>query len=141
MVVADSTNWDVPAGDQPVAVALRQYVEPLLVKFGVDLVIQGHHHSYQRHCASFNGTCVLHSDAAGVFWNPTVPVQMVIGTAGAGFSTNIMPTPPPYTERVLFEYGYARIRVNATALAWEFVADSNGTVIDTMAIVRTRTRA
>jgi len=47
----DSTNFDVPTGDQPVAEALRQYIEPLLLDAGgspVDFALWGHHHSYQR---------------------------------------------------------------------------------------------
>lgn len=96
-----STNWAPVGGDQTVAIALRQHVEPLFNNAGgspVDLVLQGHHHSYQRMCAVWNnGTCYARSAGDNnVYANPGAPVHIVIGTGGAGYSTNVMSPPPPY---------------------------------------------
>ena len=124
-----------------VAQALREHVEPLLLRTRVSLSMWGHHHSYQGHCASAAGACVQRStpgpDGARVFLNPTAPVQMVIGTAGAGFSTNVQVPPPPFTELVLFNHGYARVVLhNSSALEWAFVEDVAGTVLDRMWIIQ-----
>ena len=139
-----STNNDTNGGDQPVAALLRQHVEPLLLDAGgatVDLVLHGHHHSYQRHCAVYDSVVVQHSaplnGQAAVFVKPAAPVQVVIGTAGAGFSTNVQTPPPPWTELVLFQHGYARILLhNATALEWVFIEDVAGAVADRFWILK-----
>jgi hypothetical protein len=62
---------------------------------------------------------------------------MVVGTAGAGYSTNIMTPPPPYTEFTSFTHGFARITLhNASALQWQFVNDADGSILDTMWILK-----
>lgn len=130
-----STNWDPVNGDQTVAIALRENIEPLFANAGgsaVDLVLSGHHHSYQRWCAVLNnGTCYARSQGPdNVYVNPQAPVQLVIGTGGAGFSTNIQTPPPPAVEIVNFWHGYIRIEIfNSSALYSEFVDDTTGGTI------------
>jgi hypothetical protein len=105
----DSTNVDPPAGDQPVATALRASVEPLLMQYGVDLVLWGHHHSYQRTCPVFNQTCV---DP-----NTKAPVHLVIGNAGAGLSQNLQSPAPEWIEYVNCDY-YGYITISGTSVAY-----------------------
>jgi hypothetical protein len=139
-----STNNDEPGGDQPVAALLRQHVEPLFLDAGgapVDLVLHGHHHSYQRHSSVFNGTVYARSRPYNgeehVFVAPPMPVQTVIGMAGAGFSTNVQDPPPAFNELVLFNHGYARITLhNASVLEFRLYEDVAGTVADKWWIVR-----
>ena len=52
----DSSNNDPPAGDLPVAKLLRESVEPLLMKYKVDLALWGHNHSYQTTCPVYQKT-------------------------------------------------------------------------------------
>lgn len=138
-----STNKNPTSGDQTVAALLRAHVEPLLADAGgapVDLVLYGHHHSYQRLSAVFNETTVTASvDIGGVavYNQPKAPIHMVIGTGGAGFSTNVEVLPPKYFEKVAFVHGYARLTaMNASVLKWELVNDADGTVFDTALIVK-----
>jgi acid phosphatase type 7 len=133
----DSTNSDPETGDQTIAVELRKYIEPLLLNAGgspVDVCIWGHHHSYQRGAASFGGVGMQNSvivNGERVYLQPKYPLHMVIGTGGAGFSTNIQPTLPSYTEEVLFEHGFVKFTLlNSTALEWTFISAANGTVLD-----------
>ena len=56
---------------------------------------------------------------------------------GAGYSTNIQTPPPPFNELVMFRHGYGRVIVhNVSALEFNFIDDSNGTVADTMWIMK-----
>ena len=139
----DSTNEEPNGGDQTVAALLRAHIEPLLMDAGgapVDLVLYGHHHSYQRLSAVFNETIATASvDIGGcaVYKSLKAPIHVVIGTGGAGFSTNVEAAPPPYFERVAFVHGYARITVlNASALRWELVNDADGSVFDAALVVK-----
>eukprot|EP00731_Ephydatia_muelleri_P019818 Em0012g643a len=74
----DSTNWALPDGDQPVALLLRAYVEPLLKKYQVDVAFWGHHHSYQRSCPVFGYQCMKGATT-----------HIVVGMGGQGLSQNI----------------------------------------------------
>jgi hypothetical protein len=136
-----STNVDPISGDQPVAELLRQHVEPLLQNVGgqpVDLVLQGHHHSYQRTCAVNNMTCVTRpSGPDNVYRNPGAPIHLVIGTGGAGFSTNVLSPQPPQFEVVQFWHGLGRITLhNSSTLEWNFINDLDGSVADSFWIVK-----
>jgi hypothetical protein len=138
-----STNDAPDGGDQTVAALLRAHVEPLLMNAGgapVDLVLYGHHHSYQRLSAVYNETIITPSvDIGGVavYMQPRAPIHVVIGTGGAGFSTNVEASPPPYFEKIAFVHGYARISaMNASTLKWELVNDADGSVFDTAIIAK-----
>lgn len=56
----------------------------------VDLLLHGHHHTYQRTCPVYQGQC-MGLDLDG---SPLAPIYVVIGNAGAGLSTNFL-TPDP----------------------------------------------
>jgi len=117
----DSTNSDVPAGDLPVSDSLRDSVEPLLMKYKVDLALWGHHHSYQRTCKVYQEQCV---DGA--------TTHIVIGMGGQGLSQNLRPVKPAWIVTVDDQHwGYSRFTVNATALVFEYVRDDDGEVHDT----------
>ncbi len=47
MYIDSSFNGTQRDADQPVAILLRANIEPLLVKYNVNLALWGHHHSYQ----------------------------------------------------------------------------------------------
>lgn len=138
-----STNVAPDGGDQTVAALLREHIEPLLMNAGgapVDLVLYGHHHSYQRLSAVYNETTVTPSVNEGgvaVYRKPRAPIHVVIGTGGAGYSTNVEANPPVYFEKVAFVHGYARITaLNASALRWELVSDADGSVFDTALVLK-----
>ena len=120
----DSTNNDIPAGDQTVAKTLREYVEPLLMKSKVDLALWGHHHSYQRTCPVYKEKCT-----------PGAPIHAVIGMAGQGLSKNIELVTPDWIEYIDVEhYGYSRITTNASTLVFEYVRDDDGKVHDSIVL-------
>jgi len=73
-IYIDSTNDDPNGGDLSVGQALIDYIEPLMIKYKVDVTFFGHHHSYQRTCPLQNFTCVSDSSA---------PIHIVTGAAAA----------------------------------------------------------
>lgn len=42
---------------------------------------------------------------------PAAAVHVVAGTGGAAFTRNARSPPPAWSERVFYEYGYARVTV------------------------------
>lgn len=139
--------------DQYVADMLQDHIEPLLVKFKVDIGIWGHNHSGQRFCAVVHDTCKQRSQISKdsgstyIYDNPEYPIHNVIGTAGADFTFNSENPEPEIVDRgTFYRYGYARVEAaNSTHLIWEFVDNGNpfagithhpGTVLDRFVIIK-----
>lgn len=120
-----SSPWPAPETEP-----LQKYVQPLLLKYGVDLAMWGHHHSYQRTCqVTAAGTC---QTAA---MEPAV-THVVIGLGGYEAS-DMMAQPPAwlaFSENN--EFGFSRIRSNATHLHFVFLRSSDGTILDYVDIAK-----
>jgi len=112
----DSNNTTPFAGDVTVADELVHNIDPLFVKFGVNLGLWGHHHSYQRTCPISNRVCM----------GQGYPVHAVIGMAGMGLSTDLDRVQPDYIEVVDDgEYGYCTIETTADTLHMTFFNNAN----------------
>lgn len=123
------------SGDQLVSEMLSRSLEPLMLKYGVQLAIWGHNHAVQRLCAIRDFECVQNSAGPHhVFDRPDAPVHMVIGTGGASFTKNSYGA--PYSELVFYKWGYARMSANATHLDWAWIDSATGNVLDEMHIVQ-----
>jgi hypothetical protein len=84
--------------DQPVAKALRDALEELMMVSAVDLAVYGHHHSYQRTCKLFDGKCLTAGNDEED--NYVAPVHIVVGSAGYDLSKNIEHATPKYFEYI-----------------------------------------
>lgn len=111
----DSTNSGGYTSDQQVAALMRLNLEPLLLKYKVNLALWGHNHSYQRTCPVYNLTC-----QAGA------PTHVVIGMAGYGL-TQLLQNPQPsyfvFTDDQ--EYGYTTITTTQSTLTMQFYNNDN----------------
>jgi len=104
----NNMNW---TGDQPVAQLLRDNIEPIMLKYRVNLAFWGHHHSYQRTCPVFQENC-------GPSW---WPIHAVIGMAGCGLSQNIEEKQPLHFVKVNDQdYGFSRVFTNETTLHFQY---------------------
>ncbi|ELR18962.1 diphosphonucleotide phosphatase 1, putative [Acanthamoeba castellanii str. Neff] len=116
------------AADQPVARELRANVEDLLFKYQVDLALWGHHHSYQRSCPVYKGTCIPSGRA---------PTHVVIGMAGFSLTTNLELEKPTWARVVNDqEHGYTRLAVTRSRLEMEFISDVDTRVKDHFALYK-----
>eukprot|EP01099_Mayorella_cantabrigiensis_P005525 TRINITY_DN4468_c0_g1_i1.p1 TRINITY_DN4468_c0_g1~~TRINITY_DN4468_c0_g1_i1.p1 ORF type:complete len:158 (-),score=25.30 TRINITY_DN4468_c0_g1_i1:60-500(-) len=119
----DSTNTVGNGSDAYVGLLLRDSIEPLMLKYQVDVGFWGHHHSYQRTCFVLNGTCLArpttttegNTTTSYFYSTPFVaPINFVVGTAGATSSTNLQPTVPDYIEYINdSEHGYALVEIDS----------------------------
>lgn len=108
------------AGDNEVSAHLVSLLEPTLVRYGVDMVLGGHYHGYERTCAVVGGQCVG-AGQGGI-------VHVTIGTGGIGLD-NALYNDVDWSEfRDEVDWGFGRFYVNATTLVAEFVTNEIGVV-------------
>jgi acid phosphatase type 7 len=127
---------DVPSGgsiDPAFAV-----LEPLLMKYQVDVVLVGHVHNAYVTCPVYNGTCVA-PPAPGEYAGP---VHISIGNAGQGLTPINNTTRPAWATYQASEYGYATLHIwNSTALDVQLFGDDDNGLRTTMSLRRSFPRA
>jgi len=125
------------ASDLNVAQMLVDHVEPLLLRYGVDLAVWGHNHVVQRMCQLARRECVSRSsgpDHEYVKGKGGV-VHLVVGAAGASFSNNANDPLLPTTEFSAYRYGHSIMNFEgADKMTWEWIDNANGAVLDRMTI-------
>ncbi|KAJ4778499.1 Purple acid phosphatase [Rhynchospora pubera] len=117
-------------------------IEPLLLKYKVDLALYGHVHNYETTCAVYQSQCLAMptKDASGTDTynnnNYAAPVQVVVGMAG--FSLDTFPSTAPSWSLVrLSEFGFARVTASRSDLLFEFVNSGTSAVHDRFHIIKT----
>ncbi|KFY96693.1 hypothetical protein V500_02329 [Pseudogymnoascus sp. VKM F-4518 (FW-2643)] len=144
------TPWVIVAGHRPwylsyanvsktICWTCKDVFEPLLLEYGVDLVISGHAHLYQRSAPIANGVIDLNE-----LNNPSAPWYITNGAAGHYDGLDSLATPPQPYQRFGLDttdgiYGWSRLTFhNSTHLTHDFVASKNGTVLDTATLYKNR---
>lgn len=112
-------------GDNRTSVIFRRNIEPLLLKYNVNVVMVGHQHSFERTCPLLNGTCVNknNTDQHGI-------VHITAGTAGAGVEKCGFDLNVKYSLVRSDQWGYLRGHVTKKNFTIQFVSDALGTVWD-----------
>ncbi|KAB8276279.1 Metallo-dependent phosphatase-like protein [Aspergillus minisclerotigenes] len=105
----------------------RKVFEPIFLKHGVDLVLSGHTHLYERNApiSTFN------ADPNGLN-NPSAPWYITNGAAGHYDGLDSLTYPLQPYSRAAFDsaYGWSKLTFhNCTHLTHEFISSSNGTVL------------
>lgn len=114
-------------------------LEDVFYKYGVDLELWAHEHSYERMWPVYNRT--VYNGSSNPYVDPCAPVHIVAGAAGCQEKTDpFISDPGPWSAYRSSDYGYGRMKViNATHLYYEEVSDDkNGTVIDSFTLVRNK---
>ena len=104
LLSADAGGWSAHRPGAPLLAA----IEPLLFEHGVDLVLTGHEHCYERIHPNRNGTVLSRPDVDAdrvQYTNPRGPVQIVQGTAGAGQAETWVRPPPAWSAMRLANGG------------------------------------
>ena len=114
-----------------------------LMSMGVDLVLQGHDHEYQRSkqltCSTdevYISSCVVNDGSTGLYRKGDGTVFLITGTGG-GLLDHVNVTDGDYgyfASLNATSYGYAKISVSANSLQGQFVATSGGSFKDNWAI-------
>jgi predicted phosphodiesterase len=138
-----SEKWIILTGHRPmytsnyfgqdwsIGAKMRQYLEPLMMKYGVDVAFWGHVHNYERMCPVYNKTCY------GNLNHPRAPVHFIIGMAGQIFDDWWVSPQPEWSMFRASDYGYTRIHIpDTSSFHIEYVGDKDGSVHDDVWIYR-----
>ena len=127
---------------------LRASLEPLFLRFGVDVVLTGHNHNYERtHPVAdlkvkSTGRVV---DGVTVYDRPGAPIHYVIGTGGAdpdavsmwrNMTTDWVAFRAFEDAREASNWGWSRVFANASILAIDFVDAERNAVLDSVHVMR-----
>ncbi|XP_070204035.1 acid phosphatase type 7-like isoform X2 [Littorina saxatilis] len=118
---------------------VRTGLEDVFYHFGVDIVLQGHEHNYERLYPVYKGVVV-----ATNYTNPPAPVQIISGAAGSKHGIDrFQPPPQPDWSAVRVDNtslnSYGRLHViNSTHVYWEQRSIFDGAVLDELWIVQHR---
>lgn len=138
VLVAGHRPWYISAQNDSSDVCLecQSVFEPLFIQYGVDLVLSGHVHAYERNAPLANYAV----DPAGLN-NPKAPWYITNGAAGHYDGLDSLLEPLPYYSVFAQDtaYGWSRITFhNCTHMTHEFVASANGTVLDSATLFKKR---
>eukprot|EP01123_Difflugia_compressa_P012083 TRINITY_DN5046_c1_g1_i1.p1 TRINITY_DN5046_c1_g1~~TRINITY_DN5046_c1_g1_i1.p1 ORF type:complete len:224 (-),score=34.59 TRINITY_DN5046_c1_g1_i1:8-679(-) len=114
------SSGDAPS-DQVMSDHFRSEMEDLIYQNGVDLVLAGHYHNYERTCPVYKGNCVEKG-----------PIHVVAGTAGIEIGDQWDYPPPSWSMFRMANFGHVHFTAhNSTSLEFVFVGCNDGTVHDT----------
>uniref|UniRef100_A0A914MVJ0 Purple acid phosphatase n=1 Tax=Meloidogyne incognita TaxID=6306 RepID=A0A914MVJ0_MELIC len=106
-------------------------LEKLFYKYGVDLELWAHEHTFERMFPVYNRT-TFNTSTGNPYVNPPAPVHIVSGSAGCQENTDpFVKDPGPWSAFRSSNYGFSRMHIyNKTHLYFEQTLASNDTVED-----------
>uniref|UniRef100_A0A8C7XRB4 Purple acid phosphatase n=1 Tax=Oryzias sinensis TaxID=183150 RepID=A0A8C7XRB4_9TELE len=113
-------------------------LEDLFYRYGVDLELWAHEHTYERLWPVY-GDKVYNGSADQPYVNPKAPVHIITGSAGCRERTDrFQPNPKAWSAFRSTDYGYSRMHIiNASHIYLEQVSDDqHGKVIDSIWVVK-----
>lgn len=126
-IYVDSADYKTYDGKQTTAIQLQTALEHLLHHHRVDVVLSGHHHSYQRTCPVKKGKC-RYTKKHG---RPDATVYIVHGNGGAKFYDDGMEPKPEWADAVFMTtYGHLRIHADRTKFHVQAVDVDDGEMFD-----------
>ena len=118
-----------------------QIFEPLMYKYGVDIVFAGHVHNQERTLPVFNQTAMPGPDAARPYADAQAPVYIVSGNPGNSEETSAFFKPyDPWTAWRSYHFGYTHLVAhNQSSLTIDFTSTNlGGAITDEVTIVKTK---
>eukprot|EP01100_Stratorugosa_tubuloviscum_P000718 TRINITY_DN115_c0_g1_i1.p1 TRINITY_DN115_c0_g1~~TRINITY_DN115_c0_g1_i1.p1 ORF type:complete len:580 (-),score=283.61 TRINITY_DN115_c0_g1_i1:323-2023(-) len=139
------TPWIVFSGHRPMYTSsdhseeadliehMRQAIEPLLLKYHVDVCLWAHIHKYERTCGMYDFKCADKDEDA--------PVHVVIGNAGNTFqsdweTTNNHQYQPDWIIFRTENYGFSQIEANLTHFRFTTYGDQRGELHDEFILLK-----
>ncbi|GAB9476134.1 hypothetical protein Gpo141_00013205 [Globisporangium polare] len=120
--------------------ALQTAFEELFIKYGVDVVLAGHEHSFERQFPIARGSAVTTGVSADkkTYANPQAPVYIVTGAAGNVENHTSKPSnTAAWNVASDYEnYGVSTLKVTRSSLEWKFIASSTQKELDSFVITK-----
>ena len=125
---------DHACGDRD-AEKLKEQMEDVFKEYGVDLVLSGHVHAYQRSFPVYKNEVTTMS-----YDSPDAPVYVMQGASGnREGNKGSYPDPselPDWSASTSVEIGYGVMSISATELSWEFHSSATAEVLDQFVITK-----
>ncbi|KAG7399180.1 hypothetical protein PHYBOEH_009538 [Phytophthora boehmeriae] len=123
------------------ALNVQKAFEELFIKYNVDLVLQGHVHSYERHYPTANGSAVMDgvSDDSATYTNPQAPVYVIAGAAGGpeGLYQYENPSSPDWLVHMdNTRYSMTKLSVTPTNLTLSMIETATGAIHDEFSVIK-----
>jgi len=114
-------DGDCDNGDSDFSRYLRQKLEPLLLKYRVNVFIESHKHDYERMYPVYN------AQPSFSYNNPIYPVYVLNGAGGNREGTDELAVDRPnWSAKAIRDWGYGILTVyNDTHLDWSFYKPSS----------------
>ncbi|CAH8842439.1 unnamed protein product [Trichobilharzia szidati] len=118
-------------------------LEDLFYEYGVDVIIAGHEHSYERFWPVYNRTVCNSTSSENPYKNPNAPVHIVSGAAGSDEGRDtFIDGGKPWSAFRTNDFGFTRMTIhNSTHLDIEQISveeGNTGKVIDSITIIKER---
>jgi len=124
---SDQSEWE----DHTVGGRIQTQLEPIMVKYNVDIYLCGHQHMFERVHPTINGNVVNNGGPNHNYYvRPGAPASVVQATAGVFLDHEFVSPQPTWSAYRTSEWGYGRMSVNTTHIHYEFVMESDGSVED-----------
>lgn len=117
------------AGDSKITDMRRNY-HPLFQNFGVDLVIQGHLHNYQRtypllYNDDRNSKPIVSDKEQSYYHDPSGIIFVIAGTGGKSLNSV---NNEPYLASTYEGYGCINVEIEGKSMNVEYYSDTNNTI-------------
>jgi len=125
---------DCPNTDGSCWPAAQAFFEPFILKYGVDMIILGHIHYYDRMWPIGKNGVVKQHD----YINPSDPVYLI--SASPGNIEGLTPAKQNHNVSAFLDtthYGFTVFTVlNRTAIHWQFIDSDSGKVLDECTLIK-----
>ncbi|KAJ0407158.1 hypothetical protein P43SY_001116 [Pythium insidiosum] len=120
------------------AADIQKAFEELFIKYGVDLVIAGHEHSYERHLPIKRGQAVLDGVSADrkTYENPKAPVYIISGAPGNPEPNHSAKKSAPWNVVEKIEYAISTMRVTRQSLFIRHFTSVDEKLLDEFTILK-----
>jgi hypothetical protein len=115
---SDQSEWGSNQGN-PATSQLSAYLEPLFNKYGVNVVISGHMHVFER-TYPVNLAVPAYSNGANHYNATDPPVYITVGSGGIFLDLKWIQPAPAWSAYRISAWGVAILEANATSLHYEF---------------------
>jgi hypothetical protein len=124
----------------------KEAYHPLFEQYNVDLVLQGHHHSYQRsypikYNVDTSRNPIITDENTNNYTNPEGQIFLTVGTGGAGLHP-LYGNKAPYLITAQEEHGFLNVDVTnnnndgTTTLVGTFYSNNSGEMTDQFTIAK-----
>ncbi|KAE8961019.1 hypothetical protein PR001_g30178, partial [Phytophthora rubi] len=120
---------------------VQEAFEELFIKYKVDLVLQGHVHTYERLYPTANNSAIMDGVSRDnkTYENPQAPVYVITGTAGGPEGLFVYQDPPSPEWLVLMDnkhFSITRLSVTPTNLTLAKIESATGIIHDEFSIIK-----